>query len=174
MNATKIIQKLLPETTATNLLKKQHKKVKAALDEMSEAEKVDVKKLRQVADELVAHMVIEEHIFYPAVKSVDKDIVIESFEEHAVARFELQRALAAKGDDQQARVKVLKELIEHHVKEEEEELFPKVDKALSKAKNVALAKRMQKAFDKAVADGANAHITKEKVAKNGPGTKRAA
>jgi iron-sulfur cluster repair protein YtfE (RIC family) len=159
---------------ATDLLKKQHKKVKDALTEMSEAPKVDVKKLRQVADELVAHMVIEEHLFYPAVKKVDKDIVIESFEEHAVARFELTRALAAKGEDQTARVKVLKELIEHHVKEEEDELFPKVDRALTSTANESLGTKMEVMFKKAVAEGRTSLVTKEKVSKNGPGTKRAA
>lgn len=159
---------------ATELLKKQHKKVKDALTAMSESKKVDVKKLRHVADELIAHMVIEEHLFYPAVKKVDEDIVTESFEEHAVARYELTRALAAKGADQVSRVKVLKELIEHHVKEEEEELFPKVDRAFTKAANETLGARMEAMFEIAVAEGRNRLVTREKVAKNGPGTKRAA
>jgi hemerythrin superfamily protein len=106
-----------------------------------------------MADDLVAHMVIEEHVFYPRVKELMKDLVEESFEEHAVARFELARAMLVKGDDQKTRLTVLKELIEHHVEEEEKELFPKVLKAVPEQELEALGQRMELMFDKAVEAG---------------------
>ena len=137
---------------AIELLKTHHKQTKEALEKMSEGE-IDQEEVQLMADELVAHMVIEEHIFYPRIKQLKKDLVQESFEEHTVARFELARALTAKGEDQKTRLTVLKELIEHHVKEEEEELFPKVQKAISEQELERLGERMEDMFDKAVEAG---------------------
>ncbi len=110
---------------AIELPKQQHQTTKDALERMSEGD-VDPEEMRLMADELVAHMVIEEHVFYPRVRQLKKDLVSESFEEHAVARFELARAMMAEGEDRKARLTVLEELIEHHVEEEENEMFPKV------------------------------------------------
>ena len=117
---------------AIDLLIKQHDETKAALKKASKG-KLGAAELRRMADELVAHMVIEEHVFYPRIRELDKDLVKESFEEHAVARFELARALIAEGEEQEVRLGVLKELIEHHIKEEQEELFPKVRRGIPKA-----------------------------------------
>ena len=112
---------------AIQLLKDQHKKTKAALEKGSKG-KLSPTEATKAANELVAHMVIEEHIFYPRIRELKKDLVSESYEEHTTARFSLARCLSAKTDDEiTARFTVLKELIEHHVKEEEEEMFPKVE-----------------------------------------------
>lgn len=137
---------------AIELLKMHHKQTKEALEKMSEGE-IDKDEVRLLADELVAHMVIEEHVFYPRIQQLKKDLVQESFEEHAVARFELARAMVSRGEDRKTRLTVLKELIEHHVKEEEEELFPKVQKALSEQELENLGERMEAMFDKAVEAG---------------------
>jgi len=138
---------------AIDLLKQQHKKTKAALDKASEG-KLDAKDSKKAADELVAHMVIEEHIFYPRIRELMKDMVGESFEEHTVARFELARCLTARGDEQiKARFTVLKELIEHHVEEEEKEMFPKVQKAVDKDELERLGTRMEAMFQSAVEAG---------------------
>ena len=137
---------------AIELLKQQHKTTKEALEKMSEGE-IDKDEVRLLADELVAHMVIEEHIFYPRIQQLKKDLVQEAFEEHAVARFELARAMVSRGEDMKTRLTVLKELIEHHVKEEEEELFPKVQKAIPAEELERLGERMEAMFDKAVEAG---------------------
>ena len=139
---------------AIELLEQQHKKVKDALEKFSKGE-IEQAKAKEVATELVAHMVIEEHVFYPRIRELMKDMVSESFEEHTVARWELARALVAQGDKekQKARFTVLKELIEHHVKEEEEEMFPKVQKAVAKEELEALGAKMKAMFDNAVAAG---------------------
>ncbi len=144
---------------AIDLLKQQHKKTKAALEKASEG-KLDARDAKKAADELVAHMVIEEHIFYPRVRQLMKDLVSESFEEHTVARFELARCLTAKGDDQiKARFTVLKELIEHHVEEEEDDMFPKVKKGIPAEELEALGERMEMVFEKAVQAGLEALVT---------------
>lgn len=137
---------------AIELLKTHHKQTKEALEKMSEGE-IDKDEVRLMADELVAHMVVEEHVFYPRIRQLKKDLVQEGFEEHAVARFELARALVSKGEDQKTRLTVLKELIEHHVEEEEKEMFPKVQKAISEQELEALGTRMEAMFDKAVEAG---------------------
>jgi len=134
---------------AIDLLIKQHDETKAALKKASKG-KLGAAELRRMADELVAHMVIEEHVFYPRIRELDKDLVKESFEEHAVARFELARALIAEGEEQEVRLGVLKELIEHHIKEEQEELFPKVRRGIPKAELEGLGRKMEEMFHKAV------------------------
>lgn len=137
---------------AIELLKQQHQMTKDALEKMSEG-RIDPDEVRLMADELIAHMVIEEHIFYPRVRQVKKDLISESFEEHTVARFELARAMMAQGEDRKARFTVLKELIEHHVEEEEKEMFPKVQRAIPEWELEALGQRMEAMFDKAVEAG---------------------
>ena len=144
---------------AIDLLKQQHKKTKAALDKGAEG-KMDTKEAKQAADELVAHMVIEEHVFYPRVRELMKDLISESFEEHTVARFALARCLTARGaEEQKARFTVLKELIEHHVEEEEKEMFPKVQKNIEAEELERLGERMKAMFEKAAALGLEALVT---------------
>ncbi len=107
-------------------------------------------------------MTIEQDIFYPAVREVDKDMVLESFEEHAIAELALKRLLASAPNDQAftAKAMVLKELIEHHVEEEEEDLFPKVEKKLASERLDSLGKRMKDAFEAAVERGYEAALPK--------------
>jgi iron-sulfur cluster repair protein YtfE (RIC family) len=141
---------------AIDLLKKQHEKVTKVLTKMSEGSPTTATELQKLADELVAHMVIEEHIFYPHVKELMKDMINESFEEHAVARFELARLLLANGTEKKTRALVLKELLEHHIKEEEEEMFPKVKKNIPAEELSALGEKMEGAFERAVEKGFSA------------------
>ena len=100
-------------------------------------------------------MVIEERVFYPAVRKLKNDLILEGYEEHAIARYALKRLLATGGHDETfpAKVTALKELIEDHVKEEEHELFPKVRKSMDDAQLLALGKQMQALFETTVAAG---------------------
>jgi iron-sulfur cluster repair protein YtfE (RIC family) len=138
---------------AIDLLKQQHEKVKKVLTKMADGAPTTAATIQSLADELVAHMVIEEHIFYPRAKEAMKGLIEESFEEHAVARFELARLIQAAGPDKKTRATVLKELLEHHMEEEEIEMFPKVKKAIPKEELEELGARMEAAFEKAVARG---------------------
>lgn len=126
---------------AIKLLMQDHKEVKALFkqyDKLVEAEGDDADK-QQIAQDicmkLTAHAAAEEEIFYPAAREVlgeDVDLVDEADVEHASAK-ELIAQLEASspGDDDHydAKVKVLGEYIEHHVKEEESEMFPKIKKS---------------------------------------------
>lgn len=135
---------------ATTLLRKQHKEVKAIFKKLEGKGGNKRALLKELADNLAAHMAIEQEIFYPAVKAIDEDMVLESFEEHALAEIAVKRLLKTPADDPsfEARVTATKELIEHHVEEEEEDLFPKVEKKM--ADELAdLGERMEARFEEA-------------------------
>jgi hemerythrin superfamily protein len=134
---------------ATALLKKQHRKVEGMFAAL-EKEKGDASAvLAQLANDLTAHMAIEQTIFYPAVREIDPETVGESYQEHAIAELALKRLLETTPDDSTfaAKVTALRELVLHHVAEEEEELFPAVEKKWNAERLDALGARMQRAFE---------------------------
>jgi iron-sulfur cluster repair protein YtfE (RIC family) len=140
---------------ATKLLEKQHRKVEQIFEKL-EGDSPDAETLlTELANDLAAHMTIEQEVFYPAIQNIDRKQVFESYEEHALAEVALKRLLAAdpEAEEFKARVTALKELIEHHVKEEEEELFPKVEKELDEEKLKELGTQMQEQFEKVVKSG---------------------
>jgi hypothetical protein len=121
---------LLPEKHAISILMKDHDTVKKLFDRFEKSESA-AEKEKIIADaliELKIHAVIEEDIFYPAVrKHVGKDLMNEADEEHHVARVliaELDRD--GRGNDHRdAKFTVLGESVRHHIKEEEGEMLPK-------------------------------------------------
>ena len=147
---------------ATSLLESQHRKVEALFKKLEAGRSDPAPVLEELANSLAAHMAIEQDIFYPAVKKVDDELINESFEEHALAEVALKRLLATDAEDEAfaARVTALKELIEHHVKEEEEELFPEVEKSVEEAELSTLGKAMKTRFDEVFAAGFEATVPK--------------
>src|SRR5690606_4612749 len=128
-----------PETTmdAITLLTNDHKVVRGMLEELAattkRAAKTRTELLKQIATEREAHTTIEEEIFYPAFrkageKSEDDKMFFEAMEEHrAAGDLVLPDLMQTEvGSDQfGGRAKVLKELVDHHAKEEEKEMFPR-------------------------------------------------
>ena len=119
---------------AIDLLKHDHREVEALFREM-EATDSDEKKLelgRKICIELLMHAQVEEEIFYPASKEVldedETDMVAESTVEHTSVKKLIEDINGMKPDDElfDARFKVLKEQVQHHVEEEENELMPAV------------------------------------------------
>ena len=147
---------------ATELLEKQHRKVEATFKKLESKRTASLELLRELANDLAAHMAIEQEIFYPAVREVDEDLILESYEEHSLAELAVKRLMGTELNDESfhARVTAAKELIEHHVEEEEEELFPKVKKALPKEKLVELGQRMRERFEEVLAEGFEATVPK--------------
>jgi iron-sulfur cluster repair protein YtfE (RIC family) len=140
---------------ATELLKKQHREVEELFGKL-EKDNSDAEALvTKLANDLAAHFTIEQEIFYPAIQAVDREMVMESYEEHALAEFALKRLLAAdtEAEEFKARVTALKELIQHHVGEEEEDLFPKVEKKIDADELKALGKQMKERFDEVAEAG---------------------
>ncbi len=109
------------------MLKADHRAVEALFKEFEDAS--DARKLeiaRQVSQMLKVHTTIEEEIFYPAIKDeIEEDMVNEAVVEHASAKDLIAQLDGMTGDEElfDAKVTVLGELIEHHVEEEEEEMF---------------------------------------------------
>lgn len=138
---------------AFTLLKADHKKVAGILAKIDETTERGVKTreelFTQLKNELDTHTRIEETIFYPALKDADetRDITLEAYEEHAVVKT-LLGELESLGKDKEewtAKFTVLKENIEHHVEEEEGEMFPKARKVLGEEGTETLGTRMEKA-----------------------------
>ncbi len=146
---------------ATELLEKQHREVEKIFKKIESGNGDVAQLLELLADNLVAHMTIEQELFYPAVQDVDADLVMESFEEHALAEIGLKRVLVTDPLDPtfKPKVAVLKETILHHIGEEEKELFPKVEKAMSKELE-KLGAEMETMFAEVLEEGHEATLTK--------------
>lgn len=122
------------------LLKKDHRTVEDLFKKIEKtSEKAPSKKLSlysKLKEEITRHSHGEESAIYPLLKEDSKteDIGWESVEEHSVVKYLLSRIDAASPEtpDWKALVTVLKEVIEHHVEEEESEMFSKMRKAFSK------------------------------------------
>ena len=140
---------------ATALLEKQHRKVENYFAAIESAKGSPKALVHELATDLLAHMVIEEKLFYPATLAVKEDLVLEGYEEHVVARFALERLLAASPKERsyKAKWKTLKDIIVDHQKEEEDDLFPKVEKAMSGDALRELGAKMKRLFDATVAGG---------------------
>ena len=128
---------------ATTLLTRQHRKVEAIFKKLENGRVDPMPLLEELSNDLAAHMAIEQEIFYPAVKAVDEDLVLEAFEEHSLAELALKRLLATGPEDTsfKARVVATKELIEHHVKEEEGPIFKLGKTVFSKEEAVEIGER---------------------------------
>jgi len=110
---------------AIALLKNDHRTVEGLFErfEKTSAKAAKEKIAKQVCLELMVHATIEEEVFYPAVKGVvDDDLYEEALVEHDGAKVLIAEILeGSAGDDYyDAKVKVLSEMIKHHVKEEEQ------------------------------------------------------
>ncbi len=131
---------LTRDHTEVHKLFKQYEKLTAA-----EADGSDRQALaEQICDLLTMHATAEEEIFYPAARAagVESDLLDEAEVEHASAKDLIAqiRAMAPDDDLYNAKVKVLGEYIDHHVDEEEEEMFPKCRR--SKMDLAALAQQI--------------------------------
>ncbi|RJQ65502.1 MAG: hemerythrin domain-containing protein [Desulfobacteraceae bacterium] len=119
-------------------LEKDHEEVKAILEKLESASDGAVKtkedlflKLKQ---ELIPHMKGEEKHFYPALNSKKevKELSMQAIEEHHVAETVLKELekLPKSAENWSAKVQVFKEIVEHHIEEEEEEVFEAAEDAL--------------------------------------------
>lgn len=127
-----IARKLDPEQDAIDLLKADHRAVEALFTEFENADKRSKLRIaKDICAELEVHAKIEETVFYPAAKSSVKnseDLVNEGIVEHeGIKRLvKMIPTLTTADEFFESRVKVLKEYVSHHVKEEENKMFPKI------------------------------------------------
>ena len=133
---------------AVALLKQDHATVKQQFKDFEKAEDAGEKQAiaELICKMLTVHATIEEEIFYPAAREVleEDDLIDEAEVEHATAK-DLIRKIESHAEPYDANVKVLGEYINHHVEEEQTDIFPKVKRAGMDTKDVgkrlALRKR---------------------------------
>ena len=144
---------------ALSLLKSDHDKVKKLLSDGEEtterAEKTRTELFATLKQEMLVHERIEEEIFYPALKQHPKaqEIVLEGFEEHHVVdeiMGELEQTPVT-DETWAAKFKVMKENIEHHIEEEEGEMFKQARQIFSRSELEELGTRMEQLKREALA-----------------------
>ena len=134
---------------AVTMLRKQHREVEGIFRKAEKAKDADMR--RQLVDLLVTklemHTKLEEEIVYPAIREVRskkaEEMVLEAYEEHAVVKLVLAQLPDVDLEDERfhAKITVLKEMIEHHVEEEEKEMF-KLAQKLGKEELESLGEQM--------------------------------
>jgi len=139
---------------ATELLKTQHKEVESLFKKIEKTKDGEERGelFEELAHNIVAHDAIEREIFYPACekKMGVTELLGEALVEHGVVEFSLYLADEAQRDeDFEHKVTVLREVIEHHVKDEEKEFFPKVERALGAELLEELGAKMEARFEEA-------------------------
>jgi hemerythrin superfamily protein len=150
------------------LLKKDHETVSGLFKTFesakeSEAEDQMEQVVAQICEELTVHATVEEELFYPAVESraggedeKAEDSVKEAGEEHALVKrlvAELE-GMSPEDDHFEAKVKVLKDLVEHHVEEEEGTLMPRAKKLLSSEELDEMGTRVESRKEQLKSEGA--------------------
>ena len=133
---------------AIELLTRQHRSLEELLDHVLDSPDAGPRStlFARVADELTVHITSEEQVFYPAVRAGrTEDILLESLEEHLSLKRLLADLLLLDPTEQtfEPKFKVLAEQAEHHHKEEEEHLFPKVGKLLDPDRLQEIGERME-------------------------------
>ena len=116
---------------ATDILKKQHREVLGLFREIERTDDPNERRrlLDEVADALKMHSELEEEIFYPAIRQSGtqkaEELVLEALEEHHVVDLLLAETpdVDPEAENFEAKMRVLKELVSHHIEEEEQEMF---------------------------------------------------
>jgi hypothetical protein len=139
---------------ATDLLKKQHREVKALFKKVEGTDNPRMRRqlMQEIARSLEGHTLIEEEIFYPAVRGLEtqkaEEMILEAFEEHHVVKLVLGELPRVNPEDErfEAKMTVLSELVQHHVEEEEKEMF-KLAQKLGKDELTSLGEQMEERFE---------------------------
>jgi hemerythrin superfamily protein len=140
--------------TFFEILKKDHEEVKQLFSQIEKGGANKEKLFSQIQQELKVHMDAEEKFFYPALEKHPeaKEKVLEGYEEHHVAKTAITEIAKVSPSNERwkAKVSVLKELIDHHVQEEEKELFKMAKKALDENEIKQITEKIQQQKKKAM------------------------
>ena len=136
---------------AFKLLEEDHKKVKKLLGELEDTTERGVKTREElfakIKQEMLVHETIEEELLYPTLKEHDKtkEVSLEGYEEHHVVNEIMAELEETPVDDEKwaAKFAVMKENVEHHIEEEEDEMFKKARQVLDQEQIDSLGDRME-------------------------------
>jgi len=135
LNRTPKPDQLTKAQDATRLLRADHKLVSELFEQYKKTRSTENKKeiVDQICRELSVHAQVEEEIFYPAVKAAlkDQELVPEATVEHASVKDLIAQVEGKEPDGEMfdAKIKVLSEHVKHHVKEEQNEIFPRAKRS---------------------------------------------
>lgn len=160
------------------LLKNDHKKVAQLFDQIESASGAAKKRtFEELRTELDLHAQLEERLFYPRLENTKtaRDITLEAYEEHNVVKDLLaELAKDGMGDEWDAKLKVLRENVEHHVEEEEGELFDKAEDELSEEQVEQIGAQMEAEKERVLGSAATNGAGRGRTgSKKSPGKKRA-
>jgi hemerythrin superfamily protein len=137
---------------AIQLLKSDHRKVEQLFQQaMQGGGSQQLKQLcAQIDKELTIHAEIEEKIFYPAVRQQAPDLIKEGYQEHGQVKLLLNQIAAAEPTSSEGKqlLTKLQQAVQHHVQEEENQLFPKVQQSMGQMLS-QLGQQMQQAKQQA-------------------------
>ncbi len=133
------------------IIKQDHRKVLDALTKLKDtsdrAKSSRQQQLSGIRDDLLPHMHAEENLLYPLLldKGNDREKVLEAFEEHRVARMVLQDLESTPADEERwsAKLAVFMELLQHHIQEEERNLFSMARKVIDDVQAREMGERFQ-------------------------------
>jgi hemerythrin superfamily protein len=143
---------------AIKMLKLQHREIDKLFKEFASAKSGAAQMVifDRIADALALHAAIEERHFYPEVKANQtEEILFEAVEEHLEIKRSIADIMTLQEVDEtfEAKVKVLKEDVEHHVGQEESELFPKVEKLIDEETLEMMGARMEETQAELLSEG---------------------
>lgn len=136
---------------ALELLHEDHERVQALFEQVkgTENERQHQQLFKKIKTELETHTYIEEKVFYPRLKKQDelRDLVLEAVEEHLQVKTLLRaiERLTSGNERFDAKLSVLMDNVEHHVEEEEKEMFPQVEAQFSSDQLEELGQEMEAA-----------------------------
>ncbi len=137
------------------MIENDHEKTLDALEELEDSTEKDAttrkKTWATLEKDLLAHMKGEEAVFYPALESEIEDKILEAFEEHELVRMASAVLDKTAADDKRwlAKLMVIKENVEHHIEEEEDEIFKAARRKLSEKELKEMGERFEDAKMKA-------------------------
>lgn len=140
------------------MLKQDHDKVKKILKELEDKTDRELASREELftrlKQELIPHMEAEEKIFYPTLRNVQgpKKDILESIEEHHVGRMVLDElnGLSRNAPNWLAKLIVFKEIVEHHIEEEEDKIFDMAEDAIEDDQMSNIMRRFQEEKEKAM------------------------
>lgn len=147
---------------ALTLLKQDHQEVNRLFRKSAEVGRDERKQIvDEILKNLAAHAQLEEKYLYPELKKLDPETGLEAFEEHHVMKLVMSELKTLDADDERypAKVKVLKELVEHHVEEEEGQAFPRLRRGLGEGTLNAIGARMAEERPRLIEQGPRVLVT---------------
>ena len=151
---------------AIDLLKNQHREVGDSIEKIARARSANSKEtlFAKIQNDLAAHSAIEEKLFYPTAYAKEtKDLLKEATEEHLGIKRLIADLLRMSPDDENfdAKITVLREQVEHHVTEEERELFKSARSGFGATRLKELGTQMKEMFDAEMATEPSQKVPKE-------------